>query len=383
MSGEIVDIEYTFHDVGEGLFTSGALGLDGTPKTLTWVYDCGTHSKKAAKLGPEIGRLVAKLGGGIPTLDFVALSHFDEDHINGFLDLAKVCNVKWLLLSYLEPWQRALLAARCTPGSAARLFVLDPVPFVAGLRYGDGVGVEHILFVPESRRSAAPGGRIEGSEVVADGVLTIPTDVDLTGVAGSDLAGWQNDLGSGRVAFAKLGAALQIWELWEFLPYNDPSLLPQVSDDFVNEAETLRGDVLQKKGMAQEKAWCYLKCLYKTCFAGGEERNLASLFLYGGPTRSTSSASLLARPTRGKVSPGQGVWRGHTRRHAMQWRRVPQHNGCPQSLGQGRSLGRPGSLSAARQKGANSGLSGHAPWSQTELEKGSCREDRFHMERVQ
>lgn len=46
--------------------------------TLAWIYDCG--SERAVELETEI---LDWQGGGRPMIDFLFVSHFDDDHING------------------------------------------------------------------------------------------------------------------------------------------------------------------------------------------------------------------------------------------------------------------------------------------------------------
>jgi glyoxylase-like metal-dependent hydrolase (beta-lactamase superfamily II) len=85
----MIDARYTFHPVGQGLFSSGEARFGKTPP-LRWVYDCGTGSSPWLLRG-AIEALLAPLAPAAADrrqLSLVALSHFDNDHISGLVELA-------------------------------------------------------------------------------------------------------------------------------------------------------------------------------------------------------------------------------------------------------------------------------------------------------
>ena len=48
---------------------------------------------------------------GDKVIDLGMLSHYDQDHVNGVIELVKECRIKTLVLPYLYPGQRCLLLA--------------------------------------------------------------------------------------------------------------------------------------------------------------------------------------------------------------------------------------------------------------------------------
>lgn len=94
-----VRFRYHYYGVGQGLFASGAL-LDPykqKPRFL-WVYDCGSASKGAfdsisKNIDHSLDEL-AKVGRQADTIDLLTLSHFDQDHVNGVVQLLARFKIK-------------------------------------------------------------------------------------------------------------------------------------------------------------------------------------------------------------------------------------------------------------------------------------------------
>ena len=78
LSGSDGDLKgtFVFHGVGQGLYYSGE--IKSNKEAINFIYDCGTatHDKLNA-----ITKSVPK------KIDFAVISHFHEDHINGFVKL--------------------------------------------------------------------------------------------------------------------------------------------------------------------------------------------------------------------------------------------------------------------------------------------------------
>lgn len=71
--------EFTFHGVGQGLFYSGFL----YSKKYNFIYDCGTfdNCRKAVKKETIQNEIINKKFDNVE-LDFIAISHLHEDHVN-------------------------------------------------------------------------------------------------------------------------------------------------------------------------------------------------------------------------------------------------------------------------------------------------------------
>jgi hypothetical protein len=124
---------HQFHAVGHGTFFTGVV-RGGAGDAFRWVYDCG--SKRRTRIGKAIGRLAAwdHWPPGL-TIDLVAISHFDDDHINGLEALLGRYRVKWLVLPYVGLKQRLAHAASLlgsdVSSAATAGFALDPLGFLA------------------------------------------------------------------------------------------------------------------------------------------------------------------------------------------------------------------------------------------------------------
>lgn len=169
-------VSYRFHPVGQGMLHSGEL-RQGRRQPVTWIYDCGSVTA-AAQVKSELNDLRTArnaASGSKPSLDFVALSHFDDDHISGLVHLLGLFEVKVILLPFLQLWQRFWIAASSDDLDTDFLrFLVDPVGYLRGV---DGGEEARIVFVPPSadappararRRSARRstwGGRRPANEI--------------------------------------------------------------------------------------------------------------------------------------------------------------------------------------------------------------------------
>jgi hypothetical protein len=175
------------HPVGQGGFHSGVLlapddfvavhtptkpSSSALKSTLTWVYDCG--SERIDILEAEVDGLAAE----VRHWDFLFLSHFDDDHLNGvpyLLDPSR-SRVDTIVLPYVGDVQRLVQFARAVVegremGSFFQEMILDPVGALA--RRG---ATRIILF-----RSSGEG----------DDLDTAPGDFDLGGGGGEDRRPWK------------------------------------------------------------------------------------------------------------------------------------------------------------------------------------------------
>ena len=85
---------FNFFPVGQGLFYAGILD----DENYSFVFDCGTETAHV-NLVSYINLL--KHWNGEKNLDFVAVSHFDRDHISGLKDLVEIIGIKNLIIPYI------------------------------------------------------------------------------------------------------------------------------------------------------------------------------------------------------------------------------------------------------------------------------------------
>ena len=83
---------FTFHGIGQGLFYSGTIKHENQENAFNFVYDCGSESLE--KLGEPTLQ--------VEEIDFIAISHFHKDHINGIPKLLEKYHVKKIYIPYFD-----------------------------------------------------------------------------------------------------------------------------------------------------------------------------------------------------------------------------------------------------------------------------------------
>lgn len=127
------------YPVGHGGFHAGCAESLSGPSAFFWIFDCGSRSLNA--LRRELGGWAAETPDDI---DWLFISHFDSDHVNGLADLLRSKRVRSVMLPYVneEDLAYALCEAVLEPGAAWMVdLIADPVRWL-GER-----GVQHIYFL--------------------------------------------------------------------------------------------------------------------------------------------------------------------------------------------------------------------------------------------
>lgn len=279
--------EFGFAPIGQGLFSCGAVGHFLDPQSFRWVYDCGTVSKRY-HLWNAVDHLHRCWSGGAlrPRIDLVAISHFDQDHVNGLETLLARFDVQRLLIPYLPLWQRVAAQSQQTryQSHAARQLALDPVATIAAMPFRP----REIVLVPgvQERPTEPP---------LAPDAVPPHSDPDLGELL---IDYWQED---GQIPDPELrreaanprgmlvralrpGGRLWLANRWEFIPYNDATLAQVPTAAFLAQVNAARTSLLHATTRAQRKA--SLKRLIRAYDREfGDDagpRNRISLFLYAG-----------------------------------------------------------------------------------------------------
>lgn len=296
-------ISYRFHPVGQGMLHSGEL-RHGRRPSFTWVYDCGsTTAPKQVK--SELNDLCAArnaLSGLKPCLDFVALSHFDSDHISGLVHLLGLFEVKMILLPFVPLWQRFWIAASVEDLDTDFLrFLVDPTGYLLGV---DGGAEARIVFVPPSEGDPAPAPDASPPEdprgELDDGQMTLRLETErLPDVVDGEIPGVTGQRLS-AAEFLKKESVLDIDGLWEFVPYNDAHQTKRCPAGFPASVEPLIKTLLAADNPVDRKtAQGALKAHYDATFGSDPyNRNIISMFLYGGPVYTPTNAYFKTRRTR-------------------------------------------------------------------------------------
>jgi len=126
-----LDVDFKFHNVGQGLFYSGRLTYGKA--SFNFVYDCGAWEYgKADYYRNLIKNVIKGEFSKYDKIDLLIISHLHADHTNGLLYLLnRVRKVDTVILPYLTPTERLLVALQ-TPVAPRwwYKFIADPTGFL-------------------------------------------------------------------------------------------------------------------------------------------------------------------------------------------------------------------------------------------------------------
>lgn len=292
-------IEYCYHAVGQGLFSSGVFIEQGHGPLFRWVYDCGTVSG-AHLIDRELKRLpwLSWVSTRRPELaiELVTISHFDADHISGFEKLLSRYAVDTLLLPYLPLATRLILAFEQgidADDARLRLFI-DPVGYITSLDGGENI--RRIIMVPPGNGETVPpppDGPDEDPEAPEPSFeLNFDKDDFDDEMLGDPAMTSPFDSGPVVLMLAP-GGRLYIDGFWEFVPYNDIAAQPSNFSEFQEDVESQKAILFDAAALwrtgsgtatALKDAIKGLKKVYDHHLGkGAKARNIISLFLYSGP----------------------------------------------------------------------------------------------------
>lgn len=270
---------YIHHGVGQGLFTSGVLQLEGRPDPIVWVHDCGSESAGGDNLIASGCALLNRLAGGRRRIDILAISHFDSDHISGIKQLLADYEVGTILLPYFPLWSRLVVAFSQPTDPALTNFCVDPVAFLSGL---DGARFDRIVFVNPGANPSPEASALYKAPEKFDTDLAAPV-TPIEQLAGpTDPVSYHPGV---RVEVLHPGQSVSVWGVWEFLPYADPKHAPAPRTRFRQEVAK-RLSTLRRADQDTHRvsALNELKSYFDRTFGrGAKARNRISLCLYAGP----------------------------------------------------------------------------------------------------
>ncbi|QWV95130.1 MBL fold metallo-hydrolase [Geomonas oryzisoli] len=115
------------HAVGHGFFHTASVMFPDTGQTFEYVYDCGAK-KTRKRLLPKIDEYVDSLED--QGIDLLVISHLHADHVSGLDRLLLHKSVDTVVLPYLDPFEKILLAAeqiyKSTDTASTISFTLEP-----------------------------------------------------------------------------------------------------------------------------------------------------------------------------------------------------------------------------------------------------------------
>lgn len=288
-SSAVFEFSYRLFPVGQGLFSTGLISRQAHAP-FRWVYDCGTSNEKRRRLvlrGLASLRAETRADGKRDHINLFTVSHFDQDHVSGLKDLLRHFSVGTLMLPYVTPWDRLMIAL--DEGAAADsdllAFLLAPTAYVLGL---PGSEIGRIVLVGPSARPAGPPvapPRLDGPDGREFGLDDLKIDIGDLPAEENVAAGRDPGLDDRRVEMLAPGGSLTIPHLWEFVPYNDPACVGLATQVFRDAAAALADQLRTTTDVdVRNDALTQLKALYAATFgATPKQKNIISLFQYCGP----------------------------------------------------------------------------------------------------
>ncbi len=283
---------YHFYPVGQGLFSAGSIHRVGEQVSrFSWVYDCGTSSRQDL-IRQRIEQYETWVNGR-RRIDLLVLSHFDRDHISGVCRLIERFQIGTLTLPYMPLGQRLVIAFSEGLGFRDELihFFVNPVDYLIGVK---GAQIDRILFVPPSFGQETPVPPGLDSNRPAWGEDRVP-QVEFGPVKersddyerGVLVATPSRSGQATQVLFLRRGGTLNIYGLWEFVPYNDDPE-KEIPKSFMDEVIDKRDQLLASKGLGRDLALNRIIVFYDYEFGRkSKDRNRIPLFLYSGPIYSS------------------------------------------------------------------------------------------------
>ena len=92
---------FKFRSVGQGLFYTGTINIDG--KNFNFVYDCGTVTDQKL-LYKQIDNFINEIttSDEKPVIDFVVISHLHLDHYSGLYYLSNKATIKKIYIPFID-----------------------------------------------------------------------------------------------------------------------------------------------------------------------------------------------------------------------------------------------------------------------------------------
>ncbi len=135
----------TFYAVGQGGFYSERIFNEDHEKTI--VYDCGSVTKATNNQMAPLNRCINE--SGLERIDYVVISHLDEDHINGLSELEKYeksIEPNWNPVIILpKPNPMDLLLFYMTASRSAIKYYLGSMPSMRQLHVTDENGKNDVF----------------------------------------------------------------------------------------------------------------------------------------------------------------------------------------------------------------------------------------------
>ena len=198
-------IEFTFHNVGQGLFYSGKV------EGFNFIYDCGAEKRKHLYTAIDHYR-----NHKLPSskLNLLILSHLHDDHVAGLNVLLSGISVDTVILPYLTPIERLMVALRRKDLPLwFYKFLADPVSFLIEK------GAEKVVLLG-GRKAHSPERVSSGSEERRFDPGELPNDEGLRKEVLKNDPDLEEFLDQGNLLVKNHREPLKIRGMWFFRFFN-------------------------------------------------------------------------------------------------------------------------------------------------------------------
>jgi len=205
---EPLKAEFTFHNVGQGLFYSGRIETTANSNKFNFVYDCGSNNKD------HISAAIISYHREPKIINCLILSHLDEDHTNGLNELLPENDNGDIIviLPYHYPSERVKIGLNSlnTAESWWFDFISDPVYYLLNIKK-----VGKIVIVGNGETDSTK----ELSEYSFENLEDIPDDENLIKDINKN-EDWLKYPNQKSVLIKKYGFTIKINQIWKFKFYN-------------------------------------------------------------------------------------------------------------------------------------------------------------------
>jgi len=242
-----------FYRVGHGLFSYGKLTSPNSENTFSWIYDCGSRSRRL--ISEALNEHTLRHGNEI---NLLTISHFHKDHINGIENLLKCIDVGTIIVPFIPAWQRLLIGLFSRKYHKTYWsFLQNPINFFS-------------THAPNARQ------------------VYVYREADVEHLKSADIIPSQQDgyfdisnQGQGIIGIKSGDIVEGSFPGWVFIPYNEPIDVHQLPDNFIQNAEGILESLVNTSGT--HAAAIHFSSLKQQYDRITKNKNRTSLFLLGEP----------------------------------------------------------------------------------------------------
>ncbi len=273
------ETEFTFHNVGEGLFYSANIKL--STSSFRFIYDCGSRQIKLIE--SAIIRFLHDIKN--KEISLLILSHLHEDHVSGINELFSHFNIHDVILPYFSPIERLLIALRrLNLPNWYYQFLSDPVDFlikkgakrviiIGGKKGGEGAIPPYEI--PPSTENKSP------SKI---NIERLPDDKNLEKLVRSNEENWEKYMSLGKLLIKSHNGFVIANGLWLFRFFNYKvgvqtlQTFERCLHGYRIDEKDLREVIRNKKSLKSLK-----ECYNQIATSLNKDFNNTSLVVYHGP----------------------------------------------------------------------------------------------------